>query len=238
MPKGERMSKIRSFFREELAGWKAPEIAWLGIACLVILCLSIYWHDTWYGIVSAVTGVACVVCTGKGKLSAYIYGTINVLLYAFISFQAHYYGEVMLNLIYYFPMEFYGFYVWSKYMDSETHEVEKRLMKPMGFLILILADAAGTFFYGLVLQKLGGSLPFVDAFTTVSSVAAMILSVFMYAEQWLLWIIIDVVTIYLWGVAFAGGSDTIATLLMWVVYLINAVIMFVRWYREARTHEV
>ena len=55
--------------------------------------------------------MACVVCTGKGKLMAYVFGTVNVVLYAIISLKAKYYGEVMLNLIYYFPMEFYGFYI-------------------------------------------------------------------------------------------------------------------------------
>ena len=95
---------IKKFIKDELAGWKFWEAAWLLIACAVIMALSIYWEDTVMGIISAVTGVACVVCTGKGKLSAYIFGTVNVVLYAIISYQAKYYGEVMLNALYYFPI--------------------------------------------------------------------------------------------------------------------------------------
>ena len=56
------------------------------------------------GIISATTGVACVVCTGKGKLSAYIFGVVNCVLYAIISYQAKLYGETMLNALYYVPM--------------------------------------------------------------------------------------------------------------------------------------
>ena len=138
---------MSKFIKEELSGWKAWEASWLGIACLVILILSVYWHDTPIGIISAITGVACVVCTGKGKLSAYIFGTVNVLLYALISFQAKYYGEVMLNLLYYFPMEFYGFYVWKKHMNEETHEVEKRSMSPKGLVLMLLLTAAATVAY-------------------------------------------------------------------------------------------
>lgn len=102
---------LKRIIRDELSGWKLWEILWLVSACAVIFILSVYWHDTPMGIISATTGVACVVCTGKGKLMAYVFGTVNVVLYAIISLKAKYYGEVMLNLIYYFPMEFYGFYI-------------------------------------------------------------------------------------------------------------------------------
>ena len=55
-----------------MSGWEKWEVAWLLAACTVIAVLSICWQDTVMGIISATTGVACVVCTGKGKLSAYI----------------------------------------------------------------------------------------------------------------------------------------------------------------------
>lgn len=80
-------------------------------ACTIITSLSIYWQDTIMGIVSATTGVACVVCTGKGKLSAYIFGLVNCVLYAIISYNANLYGETMLNALYYIPMQFVGFYI-------------------------------------------------------------------------------------------------------------------------------
>ena len=91
------MKSIQKFIRNEIEGWKKWELFWLLSACAVIMGLSIDWGDFIMGIVSAVTGVACVVCTGKGKLSAYIFGLINTVLYAIISYQAALYGETMLN---------------------------------------------------------------------------------------------------------------------------------------------
>ena len=96
------------------------------------------------GIISSVTGVACVVLTGKGKLSAYLFGLVNCVLYAIISYQAKLYGETMLNAIYYVPMQFVGFYVWSRHMDQDTGEVIKKRMKPMGFAAMCAAIAAST----------------------------------------------------------------------------------------------
>ena len=76
------MGKLKHFIKQEITGWKKLEIFWLLAACTVITALSIYWGDTLMGIISSTTGVACVVCTGKGKLSAYTFGLINCVLYA------------------------------------------------------------------------------------------------------------------------------------------------------------
>ena len=117
---------LKRFIKEEISGWKKIEVLWLFIACTIITSLSIYWQDTIMGIVSATTGVACVVCTGKGKLSAYIFGLVNCVLYAIISYNANLYGETMLNALYYIPMQFVGFYIWNKHMDKEQTETMMR----------------------------------------------------------------------------------------------------------------
>lgn len=229
---------MKNFIKNELSGWKKWEVSWLVIACAIITGLSIYWQDTLMGIISSTTGVACVVCTGKGKLSAYLFGLVNSVLYAIISFNAHLYGETMLNAIYYVPMQFVGFYVWNKHMNSKTKEVEKRHMDMKGRLLLLIAMIASTVVYGLFLRSIGDAMPFVDSFTTVSSVIAMIISVKMFAEQWWIWVAVDVFSVYMWWCNFKTGGDNMATLLMWTVYLGNAIIMLVKWEKESHSKEV
>lgn len=222
-----------NIIKREFEGWKFWEISWLILACGIITGLSIYWGDTLMGIISATTGVACVICTGKGKLSAYVFGLINCVLYAIISYKAKLYGETMLNALYYVPMQFYGFYIWSKNMNEETKEVIKKAMtwKMRGLFTLLIG--IGTIIYGLVLNYLGDSNPYLDSFTTVCSVFAMVISIKMYAEQWIIWVVVNIASVIMWAIAFSSGNDNIATLLMWCVYLINAVIMLVKWMKEA-----
>lgn len=119
------MEKLKRAIAGELAGWKPIEIAWLGVATAVILGLSLYWRDNWISLVAGLTGVWCVILTGKGKRSSFLIGLINTTLYAWIAFQAKYYGEVMLNMLYYFPMGFVGWFAWKKHMNEETGEVVK-----------------------------------------------------------------------------------------------------------------
>ena len=62
-----------------------------------------------------------------------------------------------------------------------------------------------------------------------------ILCVKRYMEQWILWIVVDVVTVFMWIAAFFNGGESVATLLMWSIYLLNAIFMFIKWYKESKT---
>ena len=228
----------QSFLKSELTGWKPLELAWLAAATAVILGLSLYWRDSPVSLLAAFTGVWCVILTGKGKRSSFLFGTVNVIFYAVISLQAKYYGEVMLNLLYYLPMNFVGWFAWKSHMNEETGEVIKRRLPPKRSVLIYGLTAAAIVLYGLFLKAMGGKLPFIDSMSTVVSVTAQILSVKRLTEQWVLWIVVDVVTVIMWGINFAQGGETVATLAMWSVYLLNAIIMYIRWNREGSDNEV
>lgn len=228
------MNNLKIFIKQEVSGWKKWEVLWLLVATIIIASLSVYWGDNWFGIISALTGVWCVILTGKGKRSCYIFGLINCLMYAWISFQSKYYGEVMLNATYYPVVQFVGWYAWSKNMNNETAEVNKERMNTKQLLFWIIISFVGVFGYGLILKYLNGNFPFFDSFTTVLSVIAAIISVKRYAEQWIIWILVDIVTVGLWYADFVVGNSNIATLLMWSVYLLNAFLQAVKWYKDSK----
>ena len=130
-------------------------------ACTIITALSIHWGDDVLGITMALTGVICVILTGKGKMSCYLFGLVNTVLYAWIAFGARYYGEVMLNACYYVPMQFVGWFMWKKHMDGKTKEVEKTRLTVSRQILLLVLSAVSICGYGLVLKRLGGNLPFI-----------------------------------------------------------------------------
>ena len=228
------MSKLKEIIKRELSGWKKWEVIWLLLATAVILGLSIYWKDSMTGIWAALTGIWCVILTGKGKLSSFWVGTVNTILYAVVAWQARYWGEVMLNLIYYVPMNFVGLYMWSKNMNNQTEEVVKERMSFKGSVLAYTCVIAGTLGYGVILNLMNGTLPFIDSMSTVFSVFAQFLCVKRYMEQWVLWIVVDRVTVIMWVYAFINGTGDMATVLMWSIYLINAIIMFVKWKRDTK----
>lgn len=231
------MDKAITIVKNELKGWKLWEVLWLSIATAVILGVSIYYGDTCIGIFAALTGIWCVILTGKGKLSSFLFGMINVILYAIVAWRARYWGEVMLNLLYYAPTNFIGLYAWSKNMNKETDEVIKKRMPLKMSLIAYLCVAASTVGYGFILKLIQGTLPFMDAMSTVFSIFAQILCIKRYMEQWVLWVVVDVVTVIMWVYVYVKGDGDIATVLMWSIYLINAIIMLVKWILDTKKNE-
>lgn len=225
---------MKRFLKNELSGWTAAEIIWTVFACGVICALSVYWNDTMWGIISAVTGVLYTLLAGKGKLSAYFFGLVNSVLYASISFETRLYGETVLNGLYYVPMMFVGFFAWKKNMDMNTNEVKKRRMSLRGRIALGAVIGALTFLFGLILNAAGDVMPFVDSFTTVSSVVAMLVSVKRYAEQWWIWLAVNVVSVYMWWCSFFTGAENIATLIMWMVYLVNGILILGKWEKDLK----
>ena len=52
----------------------------------------------------------------------------------------------------------------------------------------------------------------------------MILMAWRYMEQWVLWIVVDIVSVWMWYLTIdANGARDIAMLVMWSAYLVNRV---------------
>ena len=227
---------LKEYFKLETSGWKWYEVLYLAVCTLAILIPSLISGDSAMAVISATCGAISVVLTGKGKLGTYIFGGIQCALYAIISYKATFYGETLLNVFYLLPLEVVGFLSWKKNMNSANAEVVKRAMSWRQRIFWALILAAGTITMGLVLKHFNDAMPFMDAFTTVGTMIAFVLTVKRYSENWWIWIAINVSTVIMWikNVADGGENASIATLLMWSVYLVNSVIMMIRWQREAR----
>jgi len=220
------LNRIKEYFKT----WDLYEKIWLLISTIIIVTLSIYWKDSIIGVIASLTGIWCVVLIAKGKISNYYFGILNVTSYAFVAFHQQYYGEVMLNLIYFLPMQFVGIYLWTKKQTNKTSDnVKVVYMNNKQRVIWIIITIAATVLYGFILKKLGGNLPFIDSSSTVMSIIAMILMVFVFVEQWVLWILVDIVSIIMWIAVMLKGGNDIAILIMWTAFLINAIYGLFNW---------
>ena len=123
-------------------------------------------------------------------------------------------------------------------MDNETGTIKKRRMSGAGRVWLAASILVLTAAFGFLLKLMGDALPYVDSFTTVSSVIAMIVSIRRYAEQWWIWLAVNALSVYMWWVNFASGNENIATLIMWAVYLINGIIILLKWELELRRNRL
>ena len=193
------------------------------------------------GSVAAITGVACVVLVAKGSIWNYIFGVVNVSLYAFISYKASLYGDAGLNALYYFPMQFIGWWQWRKRGASiskgnvDDQRVKARAMTWKQRCFLAVGCISAVVVVGFVLEYLGDPQPFKDSTTTVLSIVAQALMACAFMEQWILWIITNVVSVVMWCVcASRGDAHAGVMVLMWTFYLMNSLNGFRVWRRLAQ----
>jgi nicotinamide mononucleotide transporter len=72
---------------------------------------------------------------------------------------------------------------------------------------------------------------FIDATTNVLSVVATFLMMWRYKEQWLLYIVLNIVSIVMWFLRFSAGSEAgDLMILMWSLFLLNALFGYWCWH--------
>ncbi|HMB55452.1 MAG TPA: nicotinamide riboside transporter PnuC [Thermoanaerobaculia bacterium] len=219
-----------------LADWTLFERLWLLVFTAINLYVFFVVGDTLLGLVTSLTGMMTVVLVAKGKISNYFFGVVNVTLYAYLSWRNLYWGEVMLNLGYFLPMNVVGFWLWSRHRvgGEGGDDVEVKLMSGRQRAGWVAVTAVAVVVYGMFLDRLGGNLPYWDSASTVMSVIAMFLMVRRVTEQWVLWIAVNVVSIYMWGFALSEGGTDVSMVVMWSAYLVNSVYGLWNWVRLAR----
>lgn len=183
------------------------------------------------GSIAGITGVLCVVLVAKGSIWNYLFGIVNVSLYAYISYEAALYGDAVLNAFYYVPMQFIGYWQWRKRGAALTEsgsegkgvQVRARRFTWTQRAVLALGCTLAVLAVGFILQHLNDPQPFKDSTTTVLSIVAQALMAMAFMEQWALWIITNVVSVVMWSVCVARGEAHAGVMvIMWSFYLLNS----------------
>jgi nicotinamide mononucleotide transporter len=147
---------------------------------------------------------------------------ISVSLYIYICFDAKLYAETILQ-VFYFLMAIYGFYSWKKnnsQLQISTWPIKKHLF-------IIFLGTILTFFLGFIFSNYtDAEMPLVDSFTTVFSVFATYMVVKKILSNWLYFIIIDIISTYLYF-----SRDLHLTSLLFLLYTFIAVAGFIKWNR-------
>ena len=174
------------------------------------------------GTVTAVTGVLCVVLVAKGSIWNYLFGLVNVSQYAYVSFKASAYGDAALNALYYLPMQFIGYFAWKSRVSGE--QVKARRLDSRQRIWVASACIAMTVALGFILKACGDGQPFKDSATTVFSIVAQAMMAMAFMEQWVLWILTNVISVVMWcAFAVQGVPHAAVMVIMWTFYLLNSV---------------
>jgi nicotinamide mononucleotide transporter len=182
-------------------------------------------YDIVLEIIAVVLGIASVWYAKKDNILVFPTGMVSTLIYVYLLWKWTLWGDMMING-YYFTMSIYGWYCWTRkkgdYVEfpiSVISTAEKR----MSLIIFIFTIAFVVAVY-LYFNKFNTWYAYVDTFVTGIFFIGMWLMAKRKIENWVFWIVGDLVSIPLY---FAKGFTF--TSFQYLVFTIVAVYGYLEW---------
>ncbi|MCF6170312.1 MAG: nicotinamide riboside transporter PnuC [Bacteroidales bacterium] len=200
---------------------------------------------------AALFGVVSVVYARRENILVFPTGIVSTAIYVYLLSQWALYGDLIIN-VYYTLMSIYGWYMWHKVIDDKQSHISisrtstKDKLKAFGIFLFTTVFVIAVYrYYDVMPNRLNfresvlyawqhlssGSLddfrtatPFLDTFTTGIFFSAMWLMANKKIENWILWIVGDLVSIPLYFVKGYGFTG-----IQYAVFLGIAIMAYFSW---------
>ena len=173
----------------------------------------------WFGIIS-------VIFAKKQNILVYPTGIICTLITMYLMYKVSLLGHILVNFLYTI-ISFFGWWNWSRRENNDlvvkvskftSNDLTKSLL--IFFFILFVAYFAHDFFA----TNFEGQIKELDILTSGIFVTAMWLMANKKLENWILWIIGNVITIPLYL-----SSDKIILSIQYIIFTILAIQAYIEW---------
>ena len=230
--------ELTEFVKKELNGWKKIEIIGLFTVLTLILINAIIVKDNPIAVISAFCGILYTIIAGKGKISCYFFGLSGSWCYVWLSFINALWGNMLLYLCYYIPMQILGIFKWKKHLKKDTKEIVKTRLSNKNRITLLFIGVLGSIITSIILHYFHDKSPIADGITTFLSVLGMYLTVRRAIEQWVVWMIVNGISALMWINLVLHGTKTYSTVIMWVVYFVLAIYFYFEWKKVLNKNEI
>lgn len=183
-------------------------------------------------IIAVVFNIGYIILAARGNAWCWPLGIIGSLLSIWLFVEIKLYAESVL-FTYYVIVGFYGWYQWKKQRTGNDN-LQIRDWHFKNHILLLITGYLFTYLLFLFLQHYtDAEMPLLDSFTTVFSFIATWLTAKRYIENWIYWIALNLLTIYLY---FSRDLQVYAVLSM--VYAVMAVYGYYNWNKDFKKQEL
>lgn len=172
---------------------------------------------------AVITALAYVIFAAKENILCWPAALISTALYTIVFYDYYLWMDSLLQ-VYYFVMAIFGWYSWKRNINGNEHiQINTKSLNfhLKAFLILTLLSLVVGYYMA---NNTPTTFPYIDSATTVFAVFATYLVTQKVLENWLYWIVIDFVSIYVY---LEKGIYPTASL--FVVYVILAFFGYLSW---------
>ncbi|MDG1332934.1 MAG: nicotinamide riboside transporter PnuC [Crocinitomicaceae bacterium] len=188
--------------------------------------------------IAVFTGVVYVILAALRSNLCWFFAAVSSGIYVYLCIDGQLYIESVLQ-VFYVVMAIVGWFSWRNNSGIESQELDASLgidaskeeikTWPISYHLYNLAISGGiAFILGVCFDTLTDQAnPYADAFTTVFSLAATFMVVRKVLENWIYWIVIDLVSIFLYH---HRGYSLSAVL--YFVFTLLAIAGLIAWYKK------
>jgi len=153
--------------------------------------------DHYFEVIAAALGFVAIYLQIKQNVWYWLISIIMVSMYIYIYIGARLYADMSLQ-VYYLIISFYGWYMWlfGKQVNSHKTELDVSItLRKQRYVLAIISVALFFIIAWFLIQFTNSDLPYWDSFTTSLSFVATWMLARKKIENWLVWIIVDAVSI-------------------------------------------
>lgn len=185
------------------------------------------------GVVTSVATAMSLILVDKGKLTNFMWGTIGSVAWLIASLNNRLIGDIA-SQVFYTIMQFVGIYVWYKTLNaSSSDSVTSKRITPylatltgIGLIALYIINVCIGLYYN-------GNLVLWDSAVLPLGIIGQILMTYGYRSQWVIWIGLDVLNIYIWYTRLtSGGASALSMFILQIIMTINAIYGAYVWYTK------
>lgn len=179
--------------------------------------------DIYLEIIAVIFGFLSVWSSKNNNIWVYPTGMISTCIFVYLLLKWGLLGDMMINA-YYFIMSIYGWYVWTRKIDKThytpiTLTTKKEKITSFAIFILTLLFVFVVYYY---FDKWTSWVAYIDTLTTAIFFVGMWLMARKKIENWIYWIIGDIISIPLYfykGLTFTSFQYFIFTFIAIFGYL-------------------
>lgn len=194
--------------------------------------LNQFANTSFLEIVAVIFGIISVLFSRKENIWVYPTGIISTSIYVWLCYKNwNLYAEAGLNG-YYTLMSVYGWYCWTKKTDAKPLKITTNSQQQWVF-ILSFFMVCWMILYWLLANYTNSNVVLADSFASAAACAAMLQMANKKIENWLWWIITNLVSIPLY--LYKGAA---LTSVQFLVFLVLALLGWVSWWRKVKLQQI
>ncbi len=202
---------------------------WIGSVGVILLSNILTGKVDFLMLVAALVGVTSLVLAAKGNFWSQILMIAFSILYAIISWQFRYWGEMITYLGMTLPMAVWSLITWRKNPSESGNEVAIQMLTRKQMVVLLLTGGVVTALFYHILVSLSTPNILLSTISITTSFLAAALTMLRSSYYALGYAANDVVLIVLWVLASIENPAYLPVVLNFVIFLLNDLYGFRCW---------